>query len=245
MPGERRYDDDEVRRIFDVASEQGLEEERTASLPLSESGAGHGDGAVPPTGLTLGELQEIGAEVGLRSDAIARAAATLDATLPGASRSRTLGLPTSVRRVIDLPRALTDEEWELVVTDLRDTFGALGELSAEGGMRQWTNGRLAACLERTPAGHRLRLSTTKESAVAANTMASVFGGMGLVMLVVFALTGRLAEDPAGPLVLLGMAVAALASNLVTLPPWARGREEQMARIAERVTALVGPPYPEA
>ena len=44
-----------------------------------------------------------------------------------------------------------------------------------------------------------------------------------------------------PLMLAGTDIAALASNLLRLPRWARGREGQMEYLAGRVGALLGEP----
>jgi len=60
----RRYGDDEVREIFNLATTGGTADR---SLP-AESG-----------GLTLDELQHIGREAGIEPARVAEAAATLDA----------------------------------------------------------------------------------------------------------------------------------------------------------------------
>ena len=54
---ERRYRDDEVRKIFKLATTQKAAEPR--SLPAAD-------------GLTLSDIQSIGSEVGLDPDAVAR-----------------------------------------------------------------------------------------------------------------------------------------------------------------------------
>jgi hypothetical protein len=87
--------------------------------------------------------------------AVAQAAHALD--LRGRAAARTfLGLPVGVERTVNLDRRLTDEEWERRVVELREVFQAGGTLSAQGSLRQWTNGNLHVVLEPTAEGSRLR-----------------------------------------------------------------------------------------
>jgi hypothetical protein len=140
---DRRYSDEEVAEIFRSAAEG----PRTPGLQLPYH-----------DGLTLADPQEIGREVGISPDAVAKAANALD--LRGRVVSRTfLGLPIGVERTVALNRWLTDAEWERLVVELREVFNAQGTLKSYGSLRQWTNGNLHALLEPTPTGHRLRLGT--------------------------------------------------------------------------------------
>ncbi len=77
---------------------------------------------------------------------------------------RVLGLPLGVGRTVELGRKLTDEEWDHLVVDLRETFDARGQVRQDGSLRQWTNGNLQALLEPTPTGDRLRLRTMNGNA---------------------------------------------------------------------------------
>src|SRR5688572_4838999 len=132
MMDERRYGDEEVATIF----------ERAANPQAS------GGGAVTSTGgLTLRELQAIGAEVGLAPERIADAAASVEVRRGAPPRRTHLGMPVSVGRTIDLPRAPTDHEWEQLVVELRQTFGAHGKQVSQGNLRSWTNGNLHAYVE--------------------------------------------------------------------------------------------------
>src|SRR5688500_8812402 len=147
---ERRYTEEEIAEIFKSATEN-PDVRRSA------------------TGLTLPELQDIGREVGLSPEAVAQSAARLDRATPGDMRlparvtRRQLGLPLGVGRTVDLPRKLTDAEWEQLVVDLRTTFDAQGRVGGQGSLREWRNGNLRAMIEPTPAGERLRLQTFKEN----------------------------------------------------------------------------------
>lgn len=223
MPDERRYRDEEVAEIFEAA----------ATRP------GRGTGALSPAeGLTLAELQAIGGEVGLAPERVAEAAAALDLRRDAPRRSD-FGMPVSVRRTADLPRAPTDREWEMLVAELRETFGARGREGSRGEVREWSNGNLHAYVEPTPAGYRLRLGTTKGDAVGLNRVGATGLGMALVWLVVLFVAGGLPEGLFLPLVFGLMGGGALAWNALRLPPWAREREEQMERVAARAQALLG------
>ena len=158
------------------------------------------------------------------------------------SRRTSLGMPVSVSRVIELPRAVTDREWELLVAELRETFGARGQVASHGGVREWTNGNLHAFLEPTETGHRLRLRTHKGGALALNRMGVTGLAMGLILLTMFLTTG---PSPVRlelvMMLLVGFGGGALASNILSLPRWAREREGQMEYLAGRVGALLGEP----
>ena len=224
MPDERTYREDEVAEIFERAA---------AVRPEPAAGA-----LAPAQGLTLAELQAIGAEVGLAPERIAEAAASLELR-QGAARRSDLGMPVSVRRSVDLPRAPTDREWEMLVAELRETFNARGRVGSRGEVREWTNGNLHAYVEPTPTGYRLRLGTTKGDAVGLNRMGAFGLVMALVWLVVLFLSGALPEAAFVPLLLAAMGGAALGSNALRLPAWAQEREAQMEHVAARARELLG------
>jgi hypothetical protein len=226
---ERRYAEDEVGEIFEIAA-------RTRDA---------GGRAVPAAGgLTLGELQAIGREVGLPPERIAEAASALDLRRSALPRGTFLGMPISVGRTIELPRAPTDREWEMLVSELRQVFRAQGKARSSGNLREWTNGNLHANIEPTEGGYRLRMGTLKGEAVAINRAGAAILLLGLVMLAVLAITGQLAEDVAIPLIFGGMAAAGFAWNAVRLPGWALEREQQMDQITARARELLAQP-PEA
>ena len=222
MADERRYQEDEVAEIFEAASAPALS---------------RGD-AAPNQGLTLAELQAIGREVGIAPERIAEAAASLARSQPTLPRRTELGMPLSAAHVIDLPRALTDREWALVVADLRETFSARGHETSQGVTRQWVNGNLHALVEPTKTGYRLRLGTVKGDALALNRM----GGFGIAMGLFVGLVPLISGDPAatvsGAVALGGMGVGAFVFNALRLPRWVRLREQQMKEVAERTRALI-------
>ncbi|HEX8692820.1 MAG TPA: hypothetical protein VF746_10395 [Longimicrobium sp.] len=223
MTDERRYGEEEVAAIFEAAA--------------SPRGSG-GRALSPEGGLSLGELQAIGAEVGIAPERIADAAAALDVRGGAAPRRKFLGMPISVGRTVDLPRAPTDREWELLVAELRETFGAHGRDKSSGGLRAWTNGNLRAYVEPTEAGHRLRLGTLKGDGVALARLG--VGGLlaALVMFVVLLLTGAQTDDLEMAALVAAMGAFVLAVNALRLPRWAHEREEQMEYIAARARTLI-------
>jgi hypothetical protein len=222
---ERRYTEEEVAEIFQRATE-----------------AQHGDVRRLPSGdgTTLEALQEIGREVGIAPELIARAAHSLDRGGQPIKR-RFLGLPIGVGRTVELERRLSDAEWERLVIDLRETFDARGVLRQDGAFRQWTNGNLQALLEPTETGHRLRLRTIKGSAYA--LMMSGLGMLGIagLALVKALVSGFGVAELSSVAVLVALAGGLFGVGALQLPTWSRTREHQMEEIAARLTSSVRPP----
>jgi hypothetical protein len=220
MP-ERRFTDAEVAEIFQRATE--VQAPQRSALTSTD-------------GMTLAELQEIGREAGIAPDAVAIAARSLvDA---GVQTGRTLlGFPIGVGRTVDLERKISDQEWEQIVVDLRQTFDARGRVRQEGSFHQWTNGNLQALLEPTPTGHRLRLKTFNANArnmmMTGLTVAGVAAAVAIGRLVAGAGVRRPGEYLA--IVVAGAAVFAIGA--LRLPAWARLRQQQMKDVISRVTLL--------
>ncbi len=224
MSPERRYNEQEIAGIFKQAAQ--AQETAQQRLPHTE-------------GLTLAELQEIGKEAGITPEFIARSAAAVDRTGPAQPPTRFLGLPISVARTVDLPGPLSDENWDRLVVELRETFQAHGKLRRDGSLREWKNGNLHAVVEPTESGHRFRLHTVNGSA-----QAGLFGGLaafaiGLIFLLLLTFTDQLADKPM--MVLTLVSVLGLGSMGFTaffrLPRWARERARQMEAMAARAVEL--------
>jgi hypothetical protein len=219
MTPERRYSDDEVSKILDRATETHVER-------------ASGDG--PAEGLSLSELQQIGDEVGIPKDAIRSAAASLDRPAASSAPEQSfLGARTGVGRSVTLSRALTEAEWNRLVVDLRETFGAKGTIKQEGAFRQWTNGNLQALVEPTDGGERVRLRTRKGSAysfMASGGLMACVGAGGLL--------GGLGGSPEEIMVLAAMGAGGLVLHMgsrLSLPAWAHTRARQMEDIINRLT----------
>jgi hypothetical protein len=219
MP-DRRFNDDEVAAIFELASKT-----EHARLPSSAEG----------DGLTLAALQEIGREAGISAESIALAAQSLDQRMQLSSQ-RMLGLPIGVGRVVEFDSPLSDVDWEALVADLRNTFQARGVVRYDGPFRQWTNGNLQALLEPTRGGHRLRLQTVRGAS------RSMMGAGSLVIAGATAtfITTALLGNVNNPGALSGIALMALmgagmfVAGAMTVPGWARRRGAQFDQLLARL-----------
>lgn len=223
---ERRYTDDEVAAIFErAATEQHAPPKQLA----------------PAEGLTLAQLHDIGREVGISADLVTRAARSLEPAAHPVSRS-VLGLRLRVGRSVELPRRLTDGEWEQVVADLRDTFGAKGSLRYDGSFREWSNGNLSVMLEPTPAGHRVRMQTLNGTLREIMSLGAVLTGMGSFIAFVAVAAGK-AKGLAisGPMVAMGL--GAMGFGALRLRGWASLRQRQMEGLASRIALMAESPPP--
>ena len=226
MSQERRYQEDEVRQILDLAI--GTDGAHPESFPAVE-------------GLTLLELQEVGREVGLPANRITQAVAEFEGRGESVPRGRTLGLPISVGSIVSLPRSPSDREWELLVAELRTTFGGKGELTSHGGLREWSNGSLHAFIEPTQTGHRLRLTDSRGAAV----VGMAFGGflLAFALLIFLVLLGK--DDPgfrfAAPAIFSLIGGGLVAGSAMSLPGWAREQERRMEHINRHAVSLLALP----
>jgi len=215
---DRRFSEDEVAAIFKRATE--AQQSRQKLLPSGE-------------GMTLEELQEIGREVGISPVLLKQAALSIEHAGSVTSR-RFLGLPVGVGRTVDLGRRLTEQEWERLVVDLRETFDARGIVKQEGSFRQWTNGNLQALVEPTPSGHRVRLRTLKAAALGWMSggagLAGIAGALGIATSL--GAGGNVSPAEAVQIGIFGAAMFAFGA--VQLPGWARVRRKQMEAVAERL-----------
>jgi len=222
---ERRYTRDEVEAIFAGAAEA----EQSGRRPLP-----------PGEGMTLAELQEIAAEVGIPAVLVARSARALDSRAEPGGRT-VLGLPLRVGLNVSLGRTLSEAEWERLVVDLRTTFDARGVVRQDGSLRQWTNGNLQVLLEPGEAGQRLRFRTASDTARTLMTAGAAALMAGAISLVVALGSGAgLALRALLPLGLLGAAgVGLAAAGALRVSAWARLRRRQFEEVADRVLARLG------
>ena len=225
MSKERRYQDHEIQQILELAI--GQDDSPARSLSAVD-------------GLTLPELQEVGREVGLLPERITQAVAEFEGRGESVARGTTLGLPTSVGRVVPLPRNPSDREWELLIAELRTTFGGKGEVTSHGGLREWSHGLVHAFIEPTATGHRLRLTGSNAA------VAGIFGGgflLAFALLILVVLLGK--DDPGFKFAvpaffsLLGGGLAV--GSAISLPRWAREQERRMEHICKHAVSLLALP----
>lgn len=226
----RRYSEDEIALIL---AQAGAAQERAQDATSAALSSGTGDG------LTLVQLQEIGAEVGISPLYVERAAEAVErGVLVPTQQRRWLGLPVGVSRTVDFGRSVSDEEWDRIVVSLRETFEAKGRLQREGSFRQWTNGNLQALLEPTVTGHRLRLSTRKGDAASRVVLGSGLIALASVMWLALVAKGHLtAATMVTPTILGALGAGFIVSMGVQLPRWARTRAAQMESLAARMLEL--------
>jgi hypothetical protein len=219
---ERRYSDEEVKRILDAAAE-------------SEVSRGVGPGG--ESGMTLAEIQRIAAEAGFSATSVRAAAVALDHVPPPSVNTRVLGLRVGVGHTAVLPRDMTDMEWRRLVAYLRDTFEAQGRETEDAGRREWRNGNLRIAIESVGGTALLTMRTVKGGA-----RSSIATGMALTVgsLFVGAVTAIPQGDSGGIATVLGLALTGAAMTVmgaVQLPSWSSARTKQFQAIAEYARQL--------
>lgn len=216
---DRRYTDEDVRRILALAAEAETAAVVDADRPWS-----------------LKDIERIGAEAGIAPEAVSSAAFALERqhALPD-DASRLFGLPVTVTRAVPLGRHLTDEDWDRLVGELRDTFAARGHSQVTGARREWRVGNLRVTHEPLGTGAVLDFRTRKGDARAFLQMATIF-------LVIAAVAGFLSwmgvrnsrgHNPFPVLAWISGLVGAfmLAVGVLRLPAWARRRAQQFEALA--------------
>jgi hypothetical protein len=216
---QRRFNETEVAEIFERATQH------QASAVRQTTSA---------EGMTLVQLQEIGREVGIAPEALEQAARSIDLSDRETGR-RFLGLPIGVGLTANIGRQLTDEEWQRLIVDLRETFDARGKVREEGAFRQWTNGNLQVLVEPSADGNQIRMRTFKE-----DSRLYIGMGLGLIALAVFVFAGKIVAGTDVPTILgkfiplSFMGTGLVAFGALRLPGWARERRAQMESIVARL-----------
>jgi hypothetical protein len=145
-----------------------------------------------------------------------------------------------VGRTVYLDRPLSDSEWNRLVVDLRETFDARGKVRQEGAFRQWTNSNLQALVEPTESGERLRLKTVKGNGQVRLAVGASLFGVGSVLSTLSVLGAGVENIRSASMVAMVIGGAAIyLGTRLTLPTWARTREQQMEDVIERLSDSVG------
>jgi hypothetical protein len=156
----------------------------------------------------------------------------------------------AVSRAVPLSRHLTDEDWERLVAELRDTFAVEGRTRVSGARREWRVGNLRVTHEPAGSGALLELRTRKGDA-----RLFLWLGAALLLLAVVAgvvATAGTAASPAGApspadarrlafAWLAGVAgVLLLVVGALRLPAWARTRARQFEALAASARRMTSP-----
>ena len=226
MTDPRRYDDDEVRAIFERATK--VEPAPVPPQLAAPSVTG---------GMSLAEIQAIGVEAGIDAGRIAEAAAALTRFGTDPAVKRQLGVATTAAHTVELPRILNDLEWDHLVVRLRDAFGGPGLVRTEGSLRTWTHGHTQVLLEPTPAGARLRMTSldwTSKQWVDGGVVGVAAGMGGSGLFGIMAMFGDASTFLGVPMALAGgMAVFGIGS-------WLAGRwvaNRRVPKLHDRLEAL--------
>ncbi len=226
MPDERRYDEEEMALI--------LERALTSDQELAPAAA--------PEGMTLADIQDIAAEVGIPPERISRAAQAVSAesrSVAPVAPATLLGAPRSVSRTVQIERALTDDEWMRLVAELRQTFAASGSESSQGPLRSWHNGNLQVHVEPDASGYRVRMQTLKGNAVVGAMAGAAVSIFGMVMFLAMMIGGDANARQMAMSILMSMGgLAQVIYTRASLPRWALERGDQMERLAERIPRLL-------
>lgn len=217
---DRRFSDDDARRILALAAE--AEAASTPELPW-----------------TLTELQRVAAEAGLSPASVTAAALALERAEAPAREQHYLGLPIAVGRAVPLARQMTDEEWGALVTRLRDTFATQGKLHVSGARREWRVGNLRVIHEPLGDGALLDLHTRKADARALPTLGVAFMVLGTALGVLNLSVGQPRGLAAAGLVAVIGALSTI-FGAVRLPAWARLRARQFDALGDFARRLSAP-----
>lgn len=193
-------------------------------------------------GLTLAEIERLGAEAGLDPAALRAAAAEIDAPAP----SRHWGAPADAVAQRVVTGTVSEEAWERIVATARAEFGRAGIAGQIGRTREWTavgasnnaqpTTRLA--LEPTADGTRIVLSQSVRDAMLGFTIG---GSITSAMAVVFGVLTALNSDPeiwVATLILSVVSVLLLGGSQVGLRVWQRRQEHRFERLLDRFELAV-------
>jgi hypothetical protein len=212
---ERRYSDEELRRIIEDATRSELQPKEVAR---------HQDG------LTLAEIREIAQEVGIDPDAVDRAAASLLASesIDAAPSSRVFSRVLHEETII--PRQLTNAEMRLAALQAERVLGRRGSLYSHGDLVEWRDGRnrLYVGIVRGEQRTRVRVIADQTSEVFPGSAA--IGALGMIMVPTVAGSGTTAIP--------GLVLLAVAVYGVIRLFWKQRRDEARKNLKELLEILV-------
>lgn len=224
MPDDRRYTDAELHAIFERAAK------RQEAAARAEA-ASHG-------GLTLAELQDIGAASGIDPAHVAAAAAELSAP----KRGEPTRWPREVVAERWLPGPVSDDAWEAIVETLRRELNKPGVAGQVGRTREWTTiasgGRqpdAPVSVTLRPEGERTRLAVRQsweEYSRVPLAMGAAFSFTALLLGGIFAFI-----EPSAlfmPVAFAALGLLLFAAGPPAMRAFARKKEAEFERLLDRL-----------
>lgn len=230
QPPARRYDEDEVRRILERATEL------QRDLPA----------AAASQGVTLGELEEIAAEAGIAPGSIRRAARELDSrSEESGAWAAVAGHPPTIVLERTLPGELPEEAFGDLVAEIQRSAGTHGQPSVLGRTLTWqadtwANQRSLQVVVSSRRGEtQIRIEERLDQLAGrlfGGIVGGVGGGVGLVGLGVgIGALGSVLFAVAWPVGVAGLSYMGAREIFRTV---ARGRHRTLAEFLERLTEMV-------
>lgn len=191
-PRERRYTDEEVRRLLEDATEGSDVWSPSAAAGLPCPG--------PEDGPTLAELQDIGREVGIDPAALERAAARLDATGPVRVTSERGG-PFSrvVAGELIITRPLGDPEIRFLLLEVERALERRGTIRMTEGVGEWRDPERSTSVRVGRGEGSTVVEVTMDPSADLVRDSALLGGFGLLGLTVVGMAAAPALLVAAPL----------------------------------------------
>jgi hypothetical protein len=180
---DRRYSDEELRRIIEDAA---LSEARGETVARSQSGH------------TLADIREIAKEFGIDPAAIERAAANLIASQQPAGAARGwLDFPRVIHEETVIPRPLTNDEMRRLTIQAERVVGRRGSIRETGNWVEWRDPQNRVYVGIVRGHEQTRVRAIADHSRELMAGAFVLGGLGIGSLQLVAGAGTLATAVAG------------------------------------------------
>lgn len=207
---ERRFSDDELRRILEDAAEAGVRSERS---PVA-------------AGYTLAEIRDIAREAGIDRADIDRAAANLIAggTPPSTTRSR-IPFVRVLHHERVIPRRLTDREMHRLIRQVELVVDRPGKVVENDDLAEWQDekARIYVGVARGRSQTRLRVITDESGELIGGSL--LIGVMGVITMPAATSSASSAAAVAG-----GLLVAGVTGALIGLYwKWRNGKTRREMR----------------
>ena len=233
MSDERRYTEAELRAIIERAAKR-----QEAARRAEEASEG---------GLTLEELQQIGAASGIDPGHIASAAkeVSLSATASPDKPDTLAGMPTALRQSRFIPAEVSDEGWARIVSELRDTFDSSGTAGEIGRTREWTSqvrskngGAVHFVLEPAAGGTLVTVEQSWRGSAWAFTGLSIGYTFAALVVGLLAVSGAIDGD-AGfvPVMFAALALLMFGGSQVGMRLYASRQEKRFERALDRIELI--------